>query len=96
MGRIIDITSEGMRLCGDQPIEANSTYQFTMTLPEVDRGNTEICFDANVIWCKKDDVFDLYNAGVRLMNVSENDRKIIEDFIQYSTFEERWLSGVRT
>lgn len=95
-GHVVDISSEGMRLCGDQPIEPEATYHFIMILPRVDRGEKEVQFDANVIWCKKDILFDIYDAGVQLFNISDEDRQTIEDFIQYSTFEERWLSGIRT
>jgi hypothetical protein len=95
-GRVVDITTEGMRLCSEQPIEPDSVYQFTVTFPRPDTEKKKIRFDASVIWCKKDPLFDLYDAGVRLMNVSREDISIIEDFIHYSTFEERWLSGIKT
>ena len=65
-GSLVDITTEGMRMCGDEPIEPNTTYHFVMILPRVDRGEREIQFDANVVWCKKDAVFEqvfLYAAG---------------------------------
>ncbi|MFH2034968.1 MAG: PilZ domain-containing protein [Candidatus Zixiibacteriota bacterium] len=94
-GHLMDITTEGMRLCGDQPIEPAAVYKFTMRLPHVDFGKKEIVFDANVVWCQKDKLFDLYDAGIQLRDISNEDRQVIEDFIQYSTFEERWLSGTK-
>lgn len=96
IGHVVDITTEGMRLCGDQPIMPNKTYRFKMILPDIPRDKNEICFEANVIWCEKDKVFDIYDAGIQLVKVSPPELELIEEFIHKATFEERWLSGIES
>ena len=92
VGRVTDITTEGIRLCSKEPIKENSTIQFKMKIPRVTAGSDEITFDALVIWCHKSTNPELYDSGVQLLDVPPKDIDIIEQFIEDSSFNDRWLS----
>ncbi len=96
LGRVVDITTEGMRLCGEEPIQTDRTLTFSLSLPAVSGGDSEIIFDADVIWCKRSKNQELYDTGIRLKNLSPEKAGIIEDFMEKSSNEDRWLSIIKS
>ena len=96
LGRVVDITTEGMRLSGEEPIQTDRTLTFRLALPVAARENSEIIFDADVIWCRRAKNPDLYDTGIRLKNLSPEKVEIIEDFMEKSSYEDRWLSIIRS
>jgi len=81
-GRLVDITTQGMRLKCDKPVEANTNFQFRMVLPVGIEGKRSITFDAKSMWCKKTVNSDLYDSGFRLTNISPGNIEIIEKLIR--------------
>lgn len=96
LGRVVDITTEGMRLCGEEPIQTSRTLTFKLALPTTSSENQEIVFDADVIWCRRGKNPDLYDTGIRLKNLSPEKVEIIEDFMEKSSYEDRWLSIIKS
>ncbi len=92
MGRIVDITTEGMRLAGNDWVEPNSVIHLKMAFPNKKMSSPEVRFDALVIWCRQQDGSNLYDYGVQLIDVPSEDLEAIEQFIEDSSSEERWLS----
>ncbi len=96
LGRVVDITTKGMRLCGEEPIQTSRTLTFKLALPTTSRENREIVFDADVIWCRRAKNPDLYDTGIRLKNLPPEKVEIIEDFMENSSCEDRWLSIIKS
>jgi len=96
LGRVVDITTEGMRLCGEEPIQTNRALTFRLALPVTPRGKSEIVFDADVIWCRRAKNPDLYDTGIKLKNLLPEKAEIIEDFMEKSSYEDRWLSIIKS
>jgi hypothetical protein len=96
LGRVVDITTEGMRLCAEEPIQTDRTLTFRLALPLTSREKSEIVFDADVIWCRRAKNPDLYDTGIRLKNISPEKVEIIEDFMEKSSYEDRWLSIIKS
>ena len=94
MGRVVDMTTEGMRLCGEEPIQTNRTLTFRLALPAVKKSN-EIIFDADVIWCRRAKNPRLYDTGIRMKNLSPEDSEKIMEFMEKSSSEDRWLSIIK-
>ena len=92
IGRVTDITTEGMGLYSQEPITPNRTYKFKLKLPVDRKRNKEICFTAKAVWCNKAEYPGFYNSGIQLLNVPLEDVELIEDFIQNSLIEDRWLA----
>lgn len=96
LGRVVDITTEGMRLCGEEPIQTDRILTFSLSLPAVSGKNSDMIFDAEVIWCRRSKNQDLYDTGIRLKNLSLENIGIIENFMEKSSNEDRWLSIVNS
>ena len=92
IGRVIDMTTEGMGLYSEEPIDINRICQFRMTLPMALKIKKEITFDARVVWCRQAIHPGFYDSGIQLLNVPSKDVEVIEQFIEEATLEDRWLS----
>ena len=60
MGRVTEITTEGMKLQTPEPIEPETTLAFDMALPPHKRTRDSISFEAQVVWCEKSEASGLY------------------------------------
>ncbi len=89
VGRVVDISSQGMRLASNHPVEPARVLQFKMQTPA---GNTPICFDAWVIWCRRSSTHGSYDSGIELRNVSQENLHAIEQFLEESAFADHWLT----
>jgi len=85
-GRLVDITTNGMKLISDEPIETDRTFQLRMVLPVGIEGKKSISFGAKSKWCKKASNPDLYDSGFQLVSISPANVEVIEHLIQESTF----------
>ena len=92
VGRVIDLTTRGMRLCSKEQMDPGSVVKFRMNLPLDCREPEEISFEANIIWCRGATLPGYYDAGIELQKVSAPDVAMIEQFIQQTSFEQRCLS----
>lgn len=92
IGRLVDITTEGVGLYSEEPIDINRIYQFRMTLPTALKKKKEITFDARVVWCHQAVHPGFYDSGIQLLDVPPKDIEVIEQFIEEATLEDRWLS----
>ncbi|UCE67096.1 MAG: PilZ domain-containing protein [Candidatus Zixiibacteriota bacterium] len=95
-GRVVDITTEGMRLCGEEPIQTDRTLTFKLALPTTFSENKVIVFDADVIWCRRAKNPDLYDTGIKLKNLSPEKVGIIKNFMEDSSYDDRWLSIIKS
>lgn len=73
----MDISAGGMRVKNPFPIEER--FQFPMSV-RVD-SKTEIKVMAKVVWQKKILNEEFYETGLEFVNMSEEDRKSLSDFI---------------
>ena len=87
LGNLVDITTEGLMLISESPIETDMIFELKMDLPEEIRGSRQIVFDAQSRWCKNDVNPDFYDTGFLLSNISSNDISIIESLIQDFYFQ---------
>jgi hypothetical protein len=96
LGRVVDISAEGMRLCGVEPIQTDRTLTFRLALPPTPKGKSEIDFDADIIWCRRAKNPQLYDTGIKLRDLSPEKIELIEDYLQKSSQEDRWLSVIKS
>jgi hypothetical protein len=96
LGRIVDITTKGMRLCGPEPIQTNRTLTFKLAFPLIQGNRSEIIFDADVIWCRRSKNPNLYDTGIRIKELSREKTEIIENYMEKSSAEDRWLSVIKS
>lgn len=92
LGQVADITSEGLGLYGPDPLKPDTDITLKLYLLTPVNGKYEISFKAHVIWSKVGEHPGLFDSGVKLIDTREDDIEILEDFIEKSTVEDRWLS----
>jgi len=94
-GYIFDLSVSGMRLRSKEPLEVGSTYQFNFTLPQRERVSSEITFAASAIWCKEISDGEFFESGIELVGITDDEIRAIENYIEITEFEERWLSAIK-
>ena len=91
MGRVLDISTEGMRVQGHEPIAVNTTYHFKMAVPKEEELIGNLQFDANVIWCQHANTPGLFDAGIHLLNISPADSEYLQHIVENIPFENQHL-----
>ena len=82
VGKLKDVTPEGIMLTSEKPIEVDLRYQLRMVLPPEFAERKYLVFDAKSLWCKESDYHDLYDAGFILIDVSPADKSLIARLIR--------------
>ena len=86
VGRLIDITRDGMMLESQKPIEVKKRYRLSMQLPTSFIRKQKLTFDAKSVWCKKEDDFESYKAGFQLQNLDTKREKEISKLMKEFKF----------
>jgi len=87
VGRLVDMSSIGLRLKSSVEFEKQSVLQLRMDLPfEID-GSTEIIFDAKRVWVKKHDGSNSFYTGLQIKDISDEDLQRIKTALQGALFE---------
>ncbi len=86
VGQLVDLTVEGLMLTSERFIEPKVCYNLRMVLPEEIRGRTQLFFEAETVWCRKDINPNFYDIGFRLIKISKTDIKVIESLIYDFSF----------
>ena len=73
LGRLVNMTTEGVMLLSKDTIESDALFQFRMELPVEIMGSTEIVFDAKSVWSKKDEVSYEYSTGFHIVDLSHKE-----------------------
>ena len=82
LGRLADITTEGMMLISEEPISPGNIYDVVMALPSQMNLERPISFRLESVWWKKDVNPDFYAAGFKFIDPSLADVKVVEDLIE--------------
>lgn len=63
IGQLVNITTEGIMVVSEHPIETGKYFRLRMTLPEPIEGSDIVEFDAVSKWCTKDINPSFYDIG---------------------------------
>lgn len=83
IGRIVDLTPEGARLIGENPMKVPAGFACRMRLPDLINGCAEILFDMESIWSKYNKTCDWHETGYRFTQLSEFAKEAIAYLIQH-------------
>ncbi len=86
LGRVVDITTEGMRILSEKPVAAGR-HKLRMELPRYLPEGEKVVFTADAVWSGSDVNPDYQCTGLRITDVSERDVKRIEYLIGRSSFQ---------
>ena len=86
VGQLVDITTRGVMLTSEKPIESGLHMELRMVLPDVIDGDNQITFDAVSVWCKKDINPNFYAIGFEFESITPKTMSIVENLIQEFSF----------
>jgi len=89
VGRLMDISIEGIMLAGGRSMKINTVYEFRITLPVSIYGKREIAFNAVCLWCDEVELTSTYRAGFQLQESSPELRELIDLWMQDPPFRSR-------
>jgi len=81
IGHVVNISTKGLTLIGEDYINSGSTFQLQIFLPEEIQGIRNYEFTATSKWCRKDENPDFYNTGFELNNVSTEGIQVIKHLV---------------
>ena len=79
LGRVVDITADGLMLVVPDHIEAGRMFDFRIILPRMVEGKMDIEVKAEAVWCKRDTNPKFFKVGFRFENLPGNDGFTLED-----------------
>ncbi|MFZ5561353.1 MAG: response regulator [Pseudomonadota bacterium] len=83
MGRLGNISLEGLKLITREKIHVASRFPFSMVLPETLGGSNTLSFDAQAVWCRPaEDTPGEFHAGFRIIRIGDNDLRILMQLIE--------------
>jgi hypothetical protein len=82
IGRVLDLSAEGLRMITDNPIATSTRLKCRLQLPEDTDGVTQVPVDICCMWCKKSGVHGAFEAGFSIINTSETDLRILHKFLE--------------
>ena len=87
VGRLVDISTEGIMVAGGNPMKVNNIYEFRILLPVSIYGKSEIVFDAHCLWCQKINNSSKYQAGFQLRGATRELKEMIAFWMKNQTGE---------
>ena len=88
IGYLVNITTEGLMLVGEEPIETDESLQLKLILPTKIKGVNQVNLSAQAIWCEQDSNPEFYNIGFLLREVPRKNIRIIERLIKKYSFKD--------
>ena len=86
LGRLVDMSSFGLRLKNTLEFEKQSIFHLRIDLPFEINGSKEIIFNAKQIWHKKFDGSGSYYTGFQIKDIQNADLEIIKTVFRGSLF----------
>lgn len=66
IGHLVDITTEGLMLRSEHPMEVGDSCRITVELREAVAGQEELVVEGTCLWCRRAPSLGGYNAGFKL------------------------------
>ena len=77
IGKLEDLTAEGLMITSEHPIEVNQVYHLRLHLPPEFPRRKFVVFDAKSCWCRPEVEHGQYGTGFQLLGVSDADKNLI-------------------
>ncbi len=82
VGKLVNISTEGIMLAGGQLMRVNHVYEFRIVLPVSIYGRNEIVFNAICLWCNKSQESPGFQAGFQMRDATPDLKELITFWIQ--------------
>ncbi|MBU2502591.1 PilZ domain-containing protein [bacterium] len=79
MGRIVDITCNGMMLVTGRSVPLGRRFQVRLNLPVMVHNRSDINVEAEAVWCNQDKNPSFYRVGFKFINLAGEDGYLLEE-----------------
>ncbi len=79
VGRVVDITADGMMIICQQQLQVGRKFDFRVVLPVMARDKTDVNLSCEVVYCNHDQNPSYFTAGFRFLNLAGEDGFLLED-----------------
>ncbi|MBK6735060.1 MAG: PilZ domain-containing protein [bacterium] len=79
MGRVVDITADGMMLVTNGEITPGRQFQVRITLPVMVQHRSDVTVEARAVWCNQDTNPSFYKVGFKFLNLVGEEGYLLED-----------------
>ena len=83
IGRVVNISAEGLMLLSQEPIVTGSLYQLEMVMPGEDGSDKLVSFGAEAVWTTEASQPESFWTGFRIIDISSDDVLSIDDLIMH-------------
>ena len=88
LGRVVNISTEGLMMLSDEAFTAGSIYQLDLKLPQPIRASSLVSFGAEAVWTTPSAQPGSHWTGFRIIDIADEDMRVIEELIlDWSTGE---------
>ena len=81
LGRVVNISAEGLLLLSADIIDTGSVYQLDLKLPRLIKNHSQISFGAVAVWSTPAAQPDSYWTGFHIIDASDDDVIAIDELI---------------
>ncbi|PUB74615.1 MAG: hypothetical protein DBP03_07740 [gamma proteobacterium symbiont of Ctena orbiculata] len=81
IGRVVNISAEGLMLLSDEPVVTGSVYQLDLMLPVPKNDREKLSFAAEAVWCTEASQPEAYWSGFHIIDINSDDVLIIDELI---------------
>jgi len=79
VGRVVDITADGMMLVTKEKIVKSKVYDFRIILPVMVHHRSDVCLEAKSVWITKDSNSEYSKCGFKFINLAGEEGFLLED-----------------
>jgi len=81
IGRVVNISAEGLMLLSQEPFLVGSVYQLDLVLPGTSDEESKVSFGAEAVWTLEAMQPESFWTGFRIIDISNEDVLRIDDLI---------------
>jgi len=86
LGYLVDVTTEGLMLMSEDPIELGRTFELRMALPAAVEGSRPIYLEAKSIWSRSEPGVGYHDTGFEMVRIDPADMDEIQHLIEGHAF----------
>jgi hypothetical protein len=82
LGRVGNLSSDGMMLVASEPLRDDALYQFSFSLPDASGDKTSLELGVHEQWSEPVGGSNQYWAGFRIIDISERDAELLRAWVE--------------
>jgi len=82
LGQMVDLTTNGIMVIGEAAVAPRQKYTLRMDLPRNVPLGRHLTLEARCKWCRRDQGGDFYSMGFRIVDMSPEAHRVVEQLIE--------------